>query len=82
MPQRPKTVWHLMRKPDGTNWHCVSDLVFIEGVPHAVIVWSEMDSKEMPLVTAELDPALLQVGPVAGAESLYQGEVVDPRIGF
>ena len=81
MSSHPKTVWHLMRKQDGTNWHCVSDLVFIEGVPHVVLVWSELAGKEIPLVTVELDPALLQIGPVAGAESLYQGEVVDPRTG-
>ena len=70
-----------MRKEDGSNWHCISDLVFIEGVPFIVLEWSALDGKEIPLVTVELDPKLLQVGPSAGAESLYDGQIVDPRIG-
>ena len=78
----PKSVWHLMRKADGKKWHCISDLIFIEDVPFVVLEWSGMGDKEIALVTVELDPRQLQIGPSAGADSSYQGEVLDPRIGL
>lgn len=73
------TVRHLLISKHG-QFHCDSDLIFVEGVPFIVIEWSEMAGQEIPLVTVELDPARLVKLGWPTAEYLYQGgPIEDPR---
>lgn len=64
----------------GSMEHHDTDLIFLDGVPHAVIEWSEYsDGRLEPLVKVRLDPKWLKPLPWPGVQYLYELPIADPR---
>ena len=59
-----------------------SDLIFLERVPVAVLVWEQRPDGDYPAVTVTLDPAYLHKINWPEAEYLYELSVEDPRGAF
>jgi hypothetical protein len=59
----------------------VSELVFVEGRPKAILAWVDLGAVRTPLYLCGLDPLSLE--PVHGTKNTfrYRGETVDPRYG-
>ena len=60
----------------------VSDLVFADGKPHALIEWINIGGVRTPLYTCELDQAKLVPAADAKAVFHYAGMTTDPRFSF
>lgn len=60
----------------------VSDLVFAQGKPHALIEWINIGGVRTPLYTCELDKAKLVPAADAKAVFYYTGITTDPRFNF
>ena len=54
----------------------VSELVFIEGRPRAILGWIETGGARVPLYTCDMDPAKLRR---VGEDFYYDDVTVDPR---
>jgi hypothetical protein len=64
----------------GGGWGIgVSDLMFIKGIPHAILEWDGPPDKKLPLVSVKLDRARLSASQGSGADFLYDGVIEDPR---
>lgn len=60
----------------------VSDLVFADGKPHALIEWINIGGVRTPLYTCELDKTKLEPASDAKAVFYYAGVTTDPRFNF
>ena len=60
----------------------VSDLVFADGKPHALIEWIDIGGVRTPLYTCELDKTKLVPAADAKAVFYYVGVTTDPRFNF
>lgn len=60
----------------------VSDLVFADGKPHALIEWINIGGVRTPLYTCELDKTKLVPASDAKAAFYYVGVTTDPRFNF
>jgi hypothetical protein len=58
----------------------VSELIFVDGQPRAVLGWINSAGVRMPLYTCNLDPSKLRQREHAPKNTFYyDGETVDPR---
>jgi hypothetical protein len=71
-------VQHTMRL-DGKWAHFVTDLIFVDGIPHAVLEWDGTPDNEVPQVSVPLDPSHLQVFRSGHVTHLYDIPIEDPR---
>ena len=73
-------VQHLVRR--GSAWgHAVTDLIFVDGHPIAVLEWGGVPGSEHPHVSVRLDPKRLQELHSGSVTHLYDGPIEDPREG-
>lgn len=56
-----------------------SALVFVKGLPVALLEWINLGGVRTPLYTCDLDPAKLRRMPGSPATYHYEGVTVDPR---
>lgn len=70
---------HILLRAGQNVGHCVSDLVFLEGVPHIVIEWEDRPAGQHPAVTVKLDPEKLHPLNWPEVKYLYELPVEDPR---
>jgi hypothetical protein len=65
---------------DGSAWkHAVVDLIFQDGLPHAVLEWGGAPGNETPRAVMPLDSTRLQEFRSGAVTHLYDGYIVDPR---
>ena len=57
----------------------VSELVFVQGKPRAMLEWVDLGGVRSPLYIAELDPAKLHQAKSLPNTYFYDGLTVDPR---
>ena len=57
----------------------VSELVFVQGKPRAMLEWVDLGGVRSPLYVAELDPAKLHKAKSPPNTYFYDGLTVDPR---
>lgn len=57
----------------------VSELVFVQGRPRAMLEWVDLGGIRSPLYIAELDPAKLHRAKSLPKTYFYDGLTVDPR---
>jgi hypothetical protein len=74
----PFKVQHLMWR-DGMWLQAVSDLIFRDGQPIAVLEWGGTPDNELPLVSVPLDPKRLTEFRSGTVTHLYDGQIEDPR---
>ncbi|TMG74062.1 MAG: hypothetical protein E6H77_12160 [Betaproteobacteria bacterium] len=77
-PRTPLKVIHRHRMGDRT-FRRVSELVFVRGLPRAMLEWVNLGGVRSPLYIAELDPAKLRRSTHARSTYYYDGITVDPR---
>jgi hypothetical protein len=63
----------------GTHGHYISDLIFENGMPKAVIEWADTPQGSAPAVTVDLDPQFLCEVPGDRYQYVYENEIADPR---
>lgn len=64
----------------GRTAHHHTDLIFLDGIPHAVIEWAEHpDGSRVPKVKVRLDPQQLTPLNWPQVQYLYGGTIEDPR---
>ncbi len=72
-------VQHLMLV-NGRYIHAITDLIFVDNQPLAVLEWGGRPGKERPRVSVPLDPAQLTEMRSGHVTHLYDGPaIVDPR---
>jgi hypothetical protein len=76
----PDLVYHVQHIAllDGAYFSAVTDLIFVEKQPVAVLTWGGKPGKEYPLVSAPLDPARLQEFRNGYVTHLYDGVLECP----
>ena len=77
-PRTPLKVIHRHRMGDRT-FRRVSELVFVNGRPRAMLEWVNLGGVRSPLYIAELDPAKLRRSTHARSTYYYDGITIDPR---
>ena len=77
-PRTPLKVIHRHRMGDRT-FRRVSELVFVNGRPRAMLEWVNLGGVRSPLYIAELDPEKLRRSTHARSTYYYDGITVDPR---
>lgn len=77
-PRTPLKVIHRHRMGDRT-FRRVSELVFVNGRPRAMLEWVDLGGVRSPLYITELDPAKLRRSTHARSTYYYDGITVDPR---
>ncbi|WP_345294583.1 hypothetical protein [Luteimonas vadosa] len=71
--------WHLLERNGQVLGHFITDLIFINDVPHLVFEWESTDGgNETPAAIAALDPQHLHKFGGA-AEYMYEFPVADTR---
>ena len=77
----PDLVYHVQHimKGDGVWIHAITDLIFVDGQPIAVLIWGGTPEKEHPLVSVPLDPAHLKEFRSGYITHLYDLPIEDPR---
>lgn len=60
------------------RFSCVSDLIFEDDRPYAVLAWQEVGGTHLPSVKIALDPQRLENSTPAGYFH-YSGDIHDPR---
>jgi hypothetical protein len=76
-----KTVFKIQHSMlvDGVWMIAVTDLIFRDGQPLAVLAWGENPDSERPQVFVKLDPSRLQELRSGNVTHLYDGPIEDPR---
>ena len=77
-PRTPLKVIHRHRMGERT-FRRVSELVFVNGQPRAMLEWVNLGGVRSPLYIAELDPKKLRRSTHARNTYYYDGETIDPR---
>ena len=57
----------------------VSELVFVRGLPKAVLGWIDVGGVRTPIYICDLDPAKLRKAAATPGTYYYDGVTVDPR---
>jgi hypothetical protein len=76
----PQKVIHRHRV-GGHGFRRVSELVFVRGLPKAILEWIDIGGLRTPYYLPDLDPGKLARVPGARHTYRYGGETVDPRFG-
>jgi hypothetical protein len=63
----------------GRTFRRVSELVFIKGVPKAILGWVDIGGMRTPVYLCDLDPAKLTQASAPKKTWYYSGTTVDPR---
>jgi hypothetical protein len=77
LPRFQLTVIHRHRVAEHTLRR-VSELVYVDGQPKAVLEWIDIAGMRTPLYVSELDPRRLRRGKPRNT-FYYDGETIDPR---
>jgi hypothetical protein len=77
-PRTPLKVIHRHRMGE-RSFRRVSELVFVNGRPRAMLEWVNLGGVRSPLYIADLDPQKLRRSSHARSTYYYDGETVDPR---
>jgi hypothetical protein len=65
---------------NGKSAHQEGDVVLIQGMPHAVLEWEQINHGEFPAVVVPLDPGYLHpLWGWKGVDCMYELPVEDPR---
>ena len=63
----------------GNEFRRVSELVYVQGRPKAVLGWIDVGNMRTPIYLCDLDPAKLKRAKAAGDTYYYAAVTVDPR---